>query len=78
LRLASDPAVPLIEVQAHLRHQHLSTTERYLRVHPEDVIAHVQAHYAAATAPRPAAASPSPWRYDPADLGVLLGEEGVP
>lgn len=80
LRLASDPAVALIDVQAHLRHQHLSTTERYLRVHPAEVIARVQAHYAAgAGSSRPVDAVPQPaaWRYDPADLGVLLGEEGA-
>jgi integrase/recombinase XerD len=80
LRLASDPAVPLIDVQAHLRHQHLSTTERYLRVHPEEVIARVQAHQATGTAsPRTTEtpASSDAWRYDPADLRVLLGQEAA-
>jgi integrase/recombinase XerD len=31
LRLAGDPQIPLVDVQAHLRHRHLSTTEAYLR-----------------------------------------------
>ncbi len=77
MRLASDPAVPLIDVQAHLRHKHLSTTEVYLRARPEEVIARVQAHHRANAAPAPAVepdAAASAWHYDPADLSVLLGD----
>ena len=36
LRLAGDPRIPLTDVQAHLRHRHLSTTETYLVARPED------------------------------------------
>ncbi len=77
MRLASDPAVPLIDVQAHLRHKHLSTTELYLRARPEEVIARVQAHHRAndALAPPPdTAAATGAWHYDPADLALLLGD----
>jgi integrase/recombinase XerD len=77
MRLASDPAVPLIDVQAHLRHKHLSTTELYLRTRPEEVIARVQAHHRANDAPAPppdTAAAAGAWHYDPADLAVLLGD----
>lgn len=77
LRLASDPAVPLIDVQAHLRHKHLSTTEIYLRARPEEVIARVQAHHRANAAPLSAVepdATAGAWHYDPADLSILLGD----
>jgi integrase len=77
MRLASDPAVPLIDVQAHLRHKHLSTTEVYLQARPEEVIARVQAHHRASDAHPPVAgtdAAAGAWHYDPADLSVLLGD----
>ncbi len=77
MRLASDPAVPLIDVQAHLRHKHLSTTELYLRARPEDVIARVQAHHRASGVPAPLPtieATADAWHYDPADLAILLGD----
>ena len=70
LRLASDPEVALVDVQAHLRHKHLSTTERYLIARPEDVVRAVQRHQGR---PDRAPPSPSPWRYDPSDLDALLG-----
>ncbi len=75
MRLASDPAVPLIDVQAHLRHKHLSTTELYLRARPEEVIARVQAHHRVSDAPvsAPNTAAVGMWHYDPADLSILLG-----
>ena len=66
LRLASDPSVPIVHVQAHLRHKHLSTTERYLRARPEDVIASVQSQRRALhTQPNVSTATPANgnWRY---------------
>jgi integrase/recombinase XerC len=46
MRLASDPEVSLVDLQQHLRHQHLTTTaDSYLRPRAEEVIAHVHAHY---------------------------------
>lgn len=68
--------MPLIDVQAHLRHKHLSTTEVYLRARPEEVIARVQAHHRASGAHPPVAAAAGAWHYDPADLALLLGEMG--
>jgi len=72
LRLASDPRVAITDVQSHLRHKHLSSTETYLSARPEEVIRRVQVHEqevagtgATATAPR--------WAYAPRDLDVLLG-----
>lgn len=76
LRLASDPEVALIDVQAHLRHRHLSTTERYLIARPEEVMRAVQRHQQRpnpTSHAMPSPASPaSPWQYDPADLDALL------
>ena len=79
LRLASDPAMPLIHVQAHLRHKHLTTTEGYLRARPEDVIASVQAHQRAdhgSSTAAVGATTPHEWHYETADLQVLLGGLG--
>jgi hypothetical protein len=79
LRLASDPEVALVEVQAHMRHRHLSTTERYLIARPEEVVRAVHRHQqrsnpASSSQALPSPALPeSPWQYDPADLAALLG-----
>jgi len=75
LRLASDPQVPLIYVQAHLRHRHLATTQRYLRARDEEVIASVQAHQ---RGDREAPPPGDVWHYDADDLAVLLGREERP
>jgi hypothetical protein len=76
LRLASDPRVAITDVQSHLRHKHLSSTETYLTARPEEVIRRVQVHEqqvagteATATVPR--------WAYAPPDLDVLLGTPGT-
>jgi integrase len=73
LRLAADPQVPLTDVQAHLRHRHLSTTETYLVARPEEVIRRVQAHQQAVPPASGPAAAPG-WIYQADDLDVLLGE----
>jgi integrase len=76
LRLASDPNVPLVDIQAHLRHRHLTTTEAYLIARPEEVIRRVQAHQRD-TPPVVPSTSPA-WRYDAGDLDVLLGPATPP
>jgi integrase len=75
LRLATDPQVPLVDVQAHLRHRHLSTTEVYLVARPEEVIGRVQAHQQA-TPPTSGPSAPPGWTYQPGDLDTLLGGAG--
>ena len=68
-RLVRDPAMTLTDVQAVLRHHHLSSTEIYTRARLEDIVERVQAHYA-----RPA---PLPVRapgYDPESLRIVFGE----
>jgi integrase len=68
-RLVSDPAMTLTDVQAVLRHRHLSSTEIYTRARLEDIVDRVQAHYARpAPVPVPAAG------YDPACMRVVFGE----
>ena len=65
----SDPAMTLTDVQAVLRHRHLSSTEIYTRARLEDIVDRVQAHYARpAPVPVPAAG------YDPACMRVVFGE----
>jgi integrase len=79
LQLASDPAVSLVHVQAHLRHKHITTTERYLHARPEDVVRSVQAHYDTDRhrAGEPATGGGSAgWHYDDDDLRLLLGGDG--
>lgn len=78
LRLASDPTIPLTDVQAHLRHRHLSTTaQTYLVALPEEVIRRVQAHQHALQQPgQPQAQTTraAGWAYAAADPEVLLGQ----
>jgi integrase len=72
LRLANDPQLAITDVQSHLRHKHLSSTETYLTARSEDVIRRVQGHgYVARTEATPAGAPR--WAYEPRDLDVLLG-----
>jgi integrase len=74
LRLAADPKISLVDIQTHLRHRHITTTERYLVAHPDEVIKRLQAHQAKKPLPK---ISNNTWKYDSADLGLLLGKEGA-
>lgn len=53
-----------------MRHRWITTTSGYLRPRPDEVIARVAEHY---TRPRPAAAPPTGWAFDPADLADVFG-----
>lgn len=75
LRLAADPAVPLVHVQAHMRHRHLATTESYLVARPEDVVAQLRAHLSREPSAVKADDTDA-WTYSPGDLAVLLGTDG--
>jgi integrase/recombinase XerD len=68
-RLANDPSIPLTDVQAVLRHKHLTTTSKYIHTSTEDMIERVLRHHDAPHAPSPASA----WGYDPADMSELFG-----
>lgn len=72
LRLASDPAVPLVDIQTHLRHRHITTTEAYLVAQPDEVIKRLQAPHSDTSAGKP----PAGWEYTAADLDLLLGSGG--
>jgi integrase len=72
LRLASDPRLALTDVQSHLRHKHLSSTETYLTARPEEVIRRVQVHGQVAGTEATQGGIPR-WTYEPRDLDVLLG-----
>lgn len=67
-RMASDPQLSIVEVQAVLRHRHLSTTERYTRVRIEDLVNKLQAHYTRPKVERHYAAG-----YDPDDVRAVFG-----
>jgi integrase len=75
-RMASDPKLPLTDVQWILGHAHLSTTQIYLTPLPEDVIAAVLAHHARQTASKAATVPPRTIsQYRPEALEVLFGEQ---
>ncbi|MFI0897703.1 tyrosine-type recombinase/integrase [Streptomyces sp. NPDC020983] len=67
-RMANDPNLTLVEVQAILRHKELSTTGRYLRARVEDLFDALQAHYNAPK-PQPTMAP----GYDPEDFKAVFG-----
>ncbi|WP_433870704.1 tyrosine-type recombinase/integrase [Saccharopolyspora sp. CA-218241] len=67
-RMANDPGLTLVEVQAILRHAHLDTTGTYLRVRVEDMFDKLTDHYERPRPERKPAAG-----YDPADLAAVFG-----
>ena len=73
LRLASDTKISLVDIQTHLRHQHITTTESYLVAHPDEVIERLQIHQSGGSEPKPATPS---WDYNAEDLDLLLGTGG--
>lgn len=71
-RMIDDPNLSLSDVQWILGHKHITTTQIYLEPRPEEVIARVRAHHAAAAAARPAPA-PAAAGYRPEVMEALLG-----
>jgi len=72
-RMARDPDMPLTDVQWVLGHAQLTTTQLYLAVPDEDVIASVLAHHARRAAGGPADAPPA-GRYRPESMSILFGQ----
>ncbi|RZU46595.1 site-specific recombinase XerD [Krasilnikovia cinnamomea] len=72
MRMAADPGFTLVDVQAVLRHAHVSTTELYLQPRTDDLVEKMeqlrQRRLAAATQPPAVAAG-----YDQAAVRELLG-----
>jgi integrase/recombinase XerC len=71
LRLVADPAITLVDAQQVMRHANSTTTGRYLRPRPDEVIARVHEHY---SRPRPESRPLAGWDYDPADLADVFGQ----
>jgi site-specific recombinase XerD len=69
-RLAADPSFTLVEVQAILRHAHLSTTQLYLQPRLEELIERLTQHYAQQRRQAPLQV---PVGYDQAVVAELLG-----
>lgn len=67
-RLAADPDMTLVEIQAIMRHAHLATTQLYTAPRLDDVIGKLAGHYA-----RPAPQPQWPDAYDPADVKTVFG-----
>ena len=70
-RLASDPELSIVDVQAVLRHRRLATTQRYVQADLDEVISRVRAHHQRPPVP---AAPVESWGFNPGDLAVLFGE----
>jgi integrase/recombinase XerC len=70
LRLVADPAITLVDAQQVMRHAQITTTGRYLRPRPDEVIAKVHEHY---VRPKPPPVPLRGWDYDPGDLADLFG-----
>ncbi|MFJ6455619.1 tyrosine-type recombinase/integrase [Paenarthrobacter sp. NPDC091669] len=68
-RLANDPSIPLTDVQAVLRHKHLTTTSKYIHTNTQDMVQRVLEHH---KAPRDSTPPPA-WGYDPCDMAELFG-----
>jgi hypothetical protein len=66
--MTADPALTLPEVQAVMRHAHLSTTQQYMTPRLEELVGKLQAHF---TRPLPPPV-PAPG-YDPDDLAAVFG-----
>jgi integrase/recombinase XerD len=69
-RLANDPSIPLTDVQAVLRHKHLTTTSQYIHNHTEEMVERVRRHHETPPAP----ARTTAWGYNPSDMADLFGE----
>jgi site-specific recombinase XerD len=72
-RMARDPQMPLTDVQWVLAHADLSTTQRYLTPHTEEVIASVRAHHTRRTERASHRQPPPAPGYRPETLQVLFG-----
>jgi len=73
VRMAADPKVPLVSLQLLLGHAHLSTTERYLRPHLEQVIAHAREHHSRNRTPGVTGEQGPALGYEADDLQTLFG-----
>ena len=74
-RMASDPAMPLTDLQWVMGHAHLSTTQQYLNPLAEDVIEAVLAFHARQRQLRPGA-GPAP-EYRAESLQALFGKDAL-
>jgi site-specific recombinase XerD len=73
-RMATDPALPITDVQYVLGHAQLATTQIYLTPRKEEVIRRVLAHHAEQVRQAERRARPAPAQgYRPETLNVLFG-----
>jgi integrase len=78
-RMARDPELPLIHVQAVMGHAALTTTQRYLAPDRDEVVEQVLAHHARQAERRDQPPSPPTGPgYDPESLAILWGRPGAP
>lgn len=75
-RMASDPEMPLVDIQLLLGHANLVTTQRYLHLRLDQVVEHVREHQRRRSQPRQAPPE-SAIIYDSADMQELFGRRGA-
>jgi len=73
-RMARDPGMPLTDVQWVLGHAQLTTTQLYLTVPDEEVIASVLAHHSRLPRGRAAEQAAPAARYRPESMSILFGQ----
>lgn len=67
-RLAADPEIMLVEIQAIMRHAHLTTTQLYMTPRLDDLLGKLAEHYA-----RPRPEPRWPVAYDLEDIRTVFG-----
>jgi integrase len=75
VRMASDPRMPLVDIQVLLGHAHLTSTQRYLKPRLDQVIAQVRRHHQQRSAAPTAPAADPVLGYDYGDLRELFGRQ---
>ena len=77
-RLGRDPQMTLVAIQAHLRHAHVTTTQRYLAQREEDIQQQLAAHHQRRLNGLLSPQSPrASYSYDPTDLDEFFDHAGL-
>lgn len=72
INLANDPRVPLEAIRAQLRHAHITTTQHYIAMRPEQFTPHVLNHYERRAADAGHQEDSFRPTYDSDDLSILF------
>lgn len=76
-RLGRDPQMTLVAIQSHLRHAHVTTTQRYLAQREEDVQQQLAEHHQRRLSGGLLPKGKAEYQYDPADLDEFFDDSGL-